>query len=428
MIRCGFILFPVFVIFTFFPAVLISDSSGARVIELILDASGSMNAKLPDGQTRIDAAKKAVGTLVENLPPETQLAFRVYGHQSPREKHDCNDTQLVVPFGPLSGNKRDIVAKTKTIAAQGYTPITKVITLAASDFAKDKSGERVIILVSDGKETCEGDPCTAARALHDVNVNLVIHTIGFAVDTATRYQLKCIANATGGSYFDAEDAGGLSKVLGQAAVSGIAKVEVPQKGGGYLEVKKANMKGHKVFDAETGKQVAEVSPVVSGRVNLPAGIYHVQFGTMLWKSVEVRAGETTVLEPGYMTMENPSMRGHKIQDSETGQVQGEFSGMTKNNSVLPGIYDISFGPLLWKGFKIDAGQTLVIRPGLLIVNGATMAGHRVYTEKGEKAGEVSSVEKRIPLPPGNYTVELGGKKIPFTLAEGQEVVLEAGKN
>jgi hypothetical protein len=402
-----------------------AESQQPRVIELILDASGSMNAKLPDGQTRIDAAKKAVESLVSTLPAEDQLAFRVYGHQSSREKHDCNDIQLMVPFGPLSSNKTSIITKKNGVVAQGYTPITKVITLAASDFSQNMTGERLIILVSDGKETCEGDPCMAARALHAANVNLVIHTIGFAVDTATRYQLKCIANATGGSYFDAEDAGGLSKVLGEAAVKAMQKVEIPKKGGGYLEIKRSNLTGHKVLDAETGKEVAEISPVNAGRANLPAGIYNVQFGTMLWKSVEVRAGETTVLEPGSMKMENPSMRGHKIVDSETGEVQGEFSGVSNSMSMMPGIYDVGFGPIFWRGFKVNSGETVVVNPGVLRVKGATMSGWPVTTSKGLKVGEISSMGSTIPLPPGDYLLEIRNKKMPFSLTEGQEVVIEA---
>ncbi len=81
----------------------------AKVIELILDASGSMNAKLPDGGTRIEAARQAVSKIVTSLPADTQLSFRVYGHQSPREKHDCNDTQLVIPFG----NHRPVAIRLK---------------------------------------------------------------------------------------------------------------------------------------------------------------------------------------------------------------------------------------------------------------------------------------------------------------------------
>jgi Ca-activated chloride channel homolog len=68
----------------------------ANSVAVVLDASGSMNARLPDGQTRIDAAKKAVADLVSRMDGNTRLALRAYGHQSPTLKRDCKDTAWLV--------------------------------------------------------------------------------------------------------------------------------------------------------------------------------------------------------------------------------------------------------------------------------------------------------------------------------------------
>ena len=84
--------------------------------------------------------------------------------------------------------------------AQGYTPIAYSLGQAANDFPADAK-ERVIVLVSDGKETCQGDPVVAAKAL--AAKGITVHTVGFIVDTAARGQLQAIARATGGTYFDA---------------------------------------------------------------------------------------------------------------------------------------------------------------------------------------------------------------------------------
>ena len=164
----------------------------SRSIALILDASGSMNAKLATGGTRIDAAKAAVAAFVAKLDPNIRIGYRVYGHQSPTSARNCKDTELMVDFGPASANRDAILAKTQTVKAQGYTPITYVIELAARDIAKEP-GSRTIVLVSDGKETCPGDPCAAAKALAEADASLVIHTIGFNVDAAARFQLQCMA-------------------------------------------------------------------------------------------------------------------------------------------------------------------------------------------------------------------------------------------
>ena len=162
----------------------------SRTIELILDASGSMNAALPSGETRLAAAKAAVAKIVPTLPGDTTLAFRAYGFQSPRDKHDCDDTALLVPFAAASGNGATVVKAARLLNAQGYTPISRVIRLAAADLAATEPGnERVILLVSDGKETCDTDPCATARALKAADASLVIHAIGFEVDSGARGEL-----------------------------------------------------------------------------------------------------------------------------------------------------------------------------------------------------------------------------------------------
>ena len=161
-----------------------------RSIVLILDASGSMNANLPEGTTRIEAAKAAVANLVGKLTDDTRLAFRAYGHRSPPQRKDCKDSELIVGFNTVANNRATILAKADTIKAQGYTPINLSLQLAAQDLASEASAERVVLLVSDGKETCEGDPCATAKALADADAKLVVHTVGFGVDTVTRQQLQ----------------------------------------------------------------------------------------------------------------------------------------------------------------------------------------------------------------------------------------------
>lgn len=74
-------------------------NSADRSILLIMDASGSMNAKLPDGESRIAVAQRAVKGVASFIPPEAQLSLRLYGAQSPRVEKNCQDTNLAVPFG-----------------------------------------------------------------------------------------------------------------------------------------------------------------------------------------------------------------------------------------------------------------------------------------------------------------------------------------
>jgi Ca-activated chloride channel family protein len=200
-----------------------------RSVVLVLDASGSMNAKLPSGQTRVDAAKAAVADLAREMDGETRLSLWAYGHQSPTQRKDCRDTALLVDFAPLAANRGDVAAKARTLEARGYTPITRSLTLAAGGISKEESAERVIVLVSDGQETCEADPCVAAKAIAAADAKLVIHTIGFGVGAASRMQLQCIASVARGRYFDAQDAHGLTTVLGQATVTKMAATNTETK-------------------------------------------------------------------------------------------------------------------------------------------------------------------------------------------------------
>ncbi|MFN7942862.1 MAG: VWA domain-containing protein [Thermoanaerobaculia bacterium] len=400
-----------------------STAFAARTIELILDASGSMNARLPSGDTRIAAAKAAVAQLVATLPPATTLAFRAYGHQSAKEKHDCDDTALLVSFAALSQNGAAISAAAAKIAARGYTPISRVIRLAAGDLA-GKPGERVILLVSDGKETCDADPCATAKALKDADASLVVHAIGFEVDSAARAELACVAHATGGSYFDAAGLDGLAKALGEASVHGMEAVKPMGSEPGNLEIQNADMRGHKVTDAATGAEVGEASSFKS-LIRVPPGIYNVSFGKGVWRGVEVKPGGKTVLAPAVLAIEGAAMRGHKVLDSETGAEIDELSAFHASSPLLPGLYDVTFGGALWRNVRLDGGEKTTLRPGQLKVDGAAANGHAVFDASGAKVGEVSAFESRIPLPPGSYSIDLGGKRVPFTLAEGQNLTLSA---
>jgi von Willebrand factor type A domain len=410
---------------------LATPAQEGRSIALILDASGSMNAKLASGGTRIDAAKTAVAAFVAKLDSNVRIGYRVYGHQSPTREKNCKDTELLVGFGPASANRDAILAKTQSVKAQGYTPITYVIQLAAADIAKEP-GARTIVLVSDGKETCPGDPCAAAKALADADANLVIHTIGFNVDAAARFQLQCMARVARGTYSDATGAADLGARLGAAVAAKPvppppAKPE-PQKQTkttititkpkpGRLQINNPDFRGHRVTEAETEKAFGLFANMTF--MELPAGIYNVAFGPTLWRSVEVRAGDTTVLDPGVLEMRNASSAGHKVLDWETEVEVGNISNSVSSISVLPSTFTVMFGNARWDNIEVKAGERKVLNPAVIVVNGASGAGHNVHAEDGTRVGVVSSFAHIMPVPPGKYTIEIEGQTIPLDLVEGQ---------
>jgi len=402
-------------------------------VELILDASGSMAGSLQSGERKIEAAKKAVEKLVQDIAPETILAFRAYGHQSPSNKKDCKDTELLVDFAPVSENRDQVISKTKALKARGYTPITYVLGLAAKDFPIKEDEEHIIVLVSDGKETCEGDPCATAKAFFDSGISrLIIHTVGFGVDDATRSQLECIARVSGGRYFPAESSNELVDALGTAVeVVAVPKTESEtvivlkkKKEPGFLKINSPDMMGHDVIDAVTGEIVASVTSVSSGSgVKLKEGIYNVTVGEGLWKSIEVKAGETTVISPGRLTVDPPGILGAKVQDAETEKEHGSVSSSKNSIALMPGLYNVIFdGGSVWP-VEVKEGKNSLLQPGVVkVVNGSGFMDIR--NSERQKVGYLSSSLNYIPLPPGDYSIEIDGEEYPFSLKEAESKTLK----
>ena len=104
-------------------------------------------------------------------------------------------------------------------------------------------------------------------------------------------------------------------------------------------------------------------------MKLPAGIYNVTVGQAVWKSVEVKAGEKTVLAPGFLKVVHSAIQGHQVVDPETGAVHGTVSNIKDQMALMPGDYEVYFGKLVWP-VKIKAGETLVLKPGTVQVKGA----------------------------------------------------------
>ncbi|MBT3922123.1 MAG: VWA domain-containing protein [Nitrospina sp.] len=212
-------------LFSFLTLLFTSEPSWAeksQEIEIIVDGSGSMAGKM-EGSTKLAIAKQSLAKIVNEIPPGSQVALRVYGQNfSVDEKEQsCQDSELIYPMGPIDSEV--LTQKIQSIKAKAYTPIAFSLAEAGKDFlAKDN---RFIMLVSDGIETCGGDPCQVARDIQTTGAPLVIHSIGFDVDEKAREQLVCIAEVSGGKYFDAKDAKGLFTSLQTIAKQELKPVE-----------------------------------------------------------------------------------------------------------------------------------------------------------------------------------------------------------
>jgi hypothetical protein len=399
-----------------------SCNTADRSVLLILDASGSMNAKLPNGETRIAVARRAIKGVAGFIPAQAQLSLRMYGAQSPAKQKNCQDTHFAVPFGAASAASGAITTTVDGVKAQGYTPIAYSLGQAANDFPAEAK-ERVIVLVSDGKETCQGDPAVAAKALAAKGVT--VHTVGFVVDTAARGQLQAIARATGGTYFDApvgpELPDTLKSALG-ACKKRVVTLPPKPKPGKLRTVSTTWLASHAVLNAETGQKVGALDSATK-ELTLPAGIYEVKFGPASWKGIEVRSGETTTIEPGVLTIQIPAPKMEvraTVVDSETGEKHGSFDAVSRSITLMPGVYDLHFWKSQWRYVKVDGGKTTTLRPAAVVLDpGLKWERAQVTTPDGTQVFRFDLADRRAALPPGDYIVEVDGNKLPFPATEGE---------
>jgi len=181
-----------------------------RSVEIVVDASKSMWGQI-DGRSKMDIAKTTLEDLSYGLPDDISLALRAYGNTSPSDQNNCADSSLLVPFGER--NRDYIRGAIAGLRPTGQTPIAYALNQAAQDFSSTDSA-RTMVLVTDGIESCGGDPVSAAYELRQHGV--VVHLIGFGMGNAAdedAASLRAIANASGGRYVTARSAEELKSAL-----------------------------------------------------------------------------------------------------------------------------------------------------------------------------------------------------------------------
>lgn len=178
---------------------------------LVLDSSGSMAEKTPDGTPRIDAAKDALRQVIDNLPEEQEVGLRVYGAEvfSQNDPGACTDSQLIVE--PGTDNRDQLTSALDGYEPYGETPIGHALQEAGKDIGSE--GPRTIVLVSDGEPTCAPDPCQVAKQLSEDGIDVRIDVVGLNVSGKARDKLKCIADSGHGTYYDASDTDDLVRSL-----------------------------------------------------------------------------------------------------------------------------------------------------------------------------------------------------------------------
>jgi Ca-activated chloride channel family protein len=176
-------------------------------ILLIFDCSNSMFG-IWESDSKYNIAKRLVSSMVDSLgvEPNVQLALRCYGHQKKYPPQDCDDTKLEVPFARDNGYL--IKNKLNKLAPSGTTPIALSLEACAKDFP-DTKARNIVLLITDGKEECGGDPCAISAALQSKGIVLRPFIVGVGkMDPDITNSFNCIGN-----FYDASSESSFKQVL-----------------------------------------------------------------------------------------------------------------------------------------------------------------------------------------------------------------------
>jgi Ca-activated chloride channel homolog len=173
---------------------------------IVLDASGSMWGQI-DGRTKVEIAREALAEVLTSVPAETELGLMAYGH---REKGNCGDIELIVP--PAAGTGLAISEAANALKFLGKTPLSDAVRQAAGELRSTEE-KATVILITDGIETCNADPCALGSELEASGVDFTAHVVGFGLTEEEGRAVACLAENTGGKYIEAKDAGALTEAL-----------------------------------------------------------------------------------------------------------------------------------------------------------------------------------------------------------------------
>lgn len=393
---------------------------------VVLDASGSMWGQV-DGRPKVEMAREALRAVLQSVPADTELGLMAYGH---REKGSCTDIELVVP--PAAGSAPSITAAVEGMKFQGKTPLTAAVRQAA-EALRYTEGKSTVILITDGVESCEADPCALGKELEAAGVDFTAHVVGFGLTAEEGREVACLAEKTGGKYLQASNAAALKDALA-AAVRTPAEpaAEAPSAEAPAADVPAAETAEAEPAPAETAAPVVaepapEPAPAETAapepakpefnfipKAAMAAGGEPLENAGNAWEIYKAKAdgGRGELLSTEYGAYKGSLEPGDYVVVARLGEARAE-----QKLTVEPGEV---YTPLV----VLDAG-TLVVRPraneGAEVDKAATV----VIEHPGSAVASTNYGETKVILPAGEQklTVKLGTGEASETvqLAAGQTV-------
>jgi len=402
------------------------DAQITTRILFVLDASGSMAARWQEN-SRWEVAIRLLSNIMDTLAnrERVEVALRVYGHQTSKDGGDCKDTKLEVPFAHESALR--IKQRLKSIKPLGNTPIAYSLSQAAADFPVDPFGRNILILITDGLENCNGDPCQVSYQLQKQHIFLKPFVIGLGLDAGMREAFNCV-----GTYYDAEQEAAFNKalnmVVAQALNSTTVQVDLLDQ---FLLPTETNV-AMTFYDSELGIDRYNFlhtlnSKKLSDTLLLdPANLYDLVIHTnpeIKKERIRLEPGKHNVIKlnspQGGLELLVTGVSGYRnlratVRHARTGELIGIHEFNTQKR-YLTGTYDIEVltTPIMrFNEVKIEQGKVARIQipqPGQVNLVSNTEGYGAIFSTAGtrlEKVHDLSNTmtNETVVLQPGNYKV------------------------
>jgi Ca-activated chloride channel family protein len=440
---------------------------------IVLDGSGSMWGQI-DGRAKLEIAREALGTVLSGIDPASEIGLMAYGH---RERGSCADIELVVP--PASGTGQAISDAANGMKFLGRTPLTEAVRRAAAELRSTEEAATVI-LITDGIETCEADPCALGADLEASGVDFTAHVVGFGLTEEEGRAVACLAENTGGTFIQAADASALVQALQttvaapepppppQALAENVDPVALLAAGGPELDEPLAQDVIFSFTPLGADGQPAGDESTIYGRSlgSLPPGSYRMVttiHNVRVEQTVDVGpdtelSTPTAVLDAGILNLMLLAEAGGDPAPEAFWELRGANelydSGYAQALRVVPagehalaaslGAVSASDSVVITAGQQTD--KTIVLAAGIASFQAFYATGVPV---EGDQSFEILAAQAALDgrrdridtiygagdgpeLPPGDYVVvgRVGqaAAEVPFTVKPGERAVIEVVLN
>jgi len=408
-------------------------------ILFVFDASYSMFGQWQTAQ-KMDKAKELLTNFLDSLKniQNLELAFRAYGHQSPlnpiggygpnKEPRDCQDTKLEVPFAPAHASVPKIKQRLKGIVPRGTTPIAYSLEQCGEDFTPCANCRNIVILITDGIEECDGDPCAVSLALQRKGIILRPFVIGIGLDLSYISAFGCI-----GKFYDVSNEANfttvMNVVISQALNNTTAQVNLLDQSG-YPTETDVNMT---FYDQFSGGIKYNYVHTMNNRGNPdtividPIGTYKMVVHTIPpveKQNITITAGKHNVIAvdapQGFLDLKTSGTNNYKSlqcivrQGGKMNTLNVQEFGQTEK--YITGKYDLEILTLPRINLSnviVSQSKTTAIeipQAGMLSLNKGSEGKGSIFVEEKNKLVWVcnlkdKTIQENIVLQPGNYRIE-----------------------